>query len=285
MRFFDLFRRKKDPAAQGARNVVLPDGKVASPRLAAILPKLEAVALPCLRITAKASDDLFLFDSKFGGHPYWPAGKPYPVDSDGQSLYLLAQLNFSQMPALEGYPSKGILQFYLSADDLYGFNSDNPTDQRHFRVVYFADTTAMALDDFTFLDAQARDSALPVSRPLQLQFTPDKDYYSFSDVRLPEALIDELLGEDLPVKGQRLPEDELVELYPDTGHKMGGYACFTQQDPRHDEAYKDYVLLLQIDSQLPHICWGDVGVGHFFIHPDDLKRNDFSRVLYNWDCT
>ena len=285
MRFFDLFRRKKDLSEQEAPKLVLADGKAASPWLAAILPKLEAVALPCIRITAKAADDLFLFDSKFGGYPYWPAGKPYPVDRHGQYLYLLAQLNFSQMPALEGYPDKGILQFYLSANDLYGLDYDNPTDQSNFRVVYFADTTAMALDDFGFLDTQARDSDLPVSRPLQLQFTPDKDYYSFSDVRLPEGFIDELLVDNPPVKGQQPLEEELAALYPDTGHKMGGYACFTQQDPRHEEAYKDYVLLLQIDSQFPHICWGDVGVGNFFIHPGDLKRNNFSRVLYNWDCT
>lgn len=284
MRFFDFLRRRKEAFQQAAPKVVLPDGKAASPRLAALLPKLEAVALPCLRITAKASGDLFLFDSKFGGHPYWPAGKPYPVDSDGQFLYLLAQLNFSQLPPLEGFPNEGILQFYLSADDLYGLDYDKPTDQSHFRVVYFADTTGVALDDFSFLDAQTRDSALPVSRPMQLQFVPDKDYYSFSDVRLPEALIDELLAEDLPVKGQPLPEEELVALYPDTGHKMGGYAYFTQQDPR-EGAYKEYVLLLQIDSQLPDICWGDVGVGNFFLHPDDLKQKDFSRVLYNWDCT
>lgn len=32
------------------------------------------------------------------------------------------------------------------------------------------------------------------------------------------------------------------------------------------------------------IMWGDCGVANFFIHPDDLKNKDFSKVLYNWDC-
>ena len=32
------------------------------------------------------------------------------------------------------------------------------------------------------------------------------------------------------------------------------------------------------------IMWGDCGVGNFFISSDDLKRLDFSRVLYTWDC-
>ncbi|MBO7381562.1 MAG: DUF1963 domain-containing protein, partial [Neisseriaceae bacterium] len=39
----------------------------------------------------------------------------------------------------------------------------------------------------------------------------------------------------------------------------------------------------QIDSK-NGIMWGDAGVGNFFITADDLKKRDFSRVLYNWDC-
>ena len=32
------------------------------------------------------------------------------------------------------------------------------------------------------------------------------------------------------------------------------------------------------------MLWGDVGVCKFFIHPQDLAKRDFSKVLYNWDC-
>ena len=49
--------------------------------------------------------------------------------------------------------------------------------------------------------------------------------------------------------------------------------------------YRDYVLLLQLDSDEANgMMWGDLGVCHFYIHPDDLRRRDFSRVLYNWEC-
>ena len=27
------------------------------------------------------------------------------------------------------------------------------------------------------------------------------------------------------------------------------------------------------------------GVGNFFINREDLLRRDFSRILYNWDCS
>lgn len=290
MSFFDLFRRKKEelPKPQPAKQqptVMLPDGKMVTQRLATYLSKLESIALPCIRIDAKPATDLFLFDSKFGGDPYWPADRPYPTDGEGKPMYLLAQLNFSQIPRLEGFPENGLLQFYASADSMYGLNLDRPTDQTSFRVIYFDNTEAPALDHFHFLHEEGRRDALPLERPMQLSFTPDKDYYSFSNFRLPEERMDELLG-DLPGDEEfRLMEEEMAKVYPDNGHKIGGYAYFTQYDPRDDKAYDDYILLLQIDSQLPDICWGDVGVGNFFIDPEDLKRKDFSRVLYNWDCT
>lgn len=80
--------------------------------------------------------------------------------------------------------------------------------------------------------------------------------------------------------------DAAFDDLDNTGHKIGGYAYFTQNDPRIMQAqYRDRILLLQIDSQRPAILWGDVGVGKFFIHPDALARKDFSEVLYNWDCS
>jgi uncharacterized protein YwqG len=47
-------------------------------------------------------------------------------------------------------------------------------------------------------------------------------------------------------------------------------------------------LLLQIDSDgkggKDRVLWGDVGIGGFFINGEALRRGDFSRVLFNWDC-
>ena len=45
-----------------------------------------------------------------------------------------------------------------------------------------------------------------------------------------------------------------------------------------DYDYKD-------GEQGKDIMWGDVGVANFFIRPEDLKNKDFSKVLYNWDCS
>ena len=46
-----------------------------------------------------------------------------------------------------------------------------------------------------------------------------------------------------------------------------------------------------LDSQLAEnrgepdlVLWGDCGVGNFFISREALKKRDFSRVGYHWDC-
>ena len=72
---------------------------------------------------------------------------------------------------------------------------------------------------------------------------------------------------------------------------MLGYPFFTQSDPRYGDLMDEFgTLLLQIDSEgepgtgKDRILWGDVGIGGFFINEENLKRGDFSRVLFNWDC-
>jgi uncharacterized protein YwqG len=46
------------------------------------------------------------------------------------------------------------------------------------------------------------------------------------------------------------------------------------------------LLLLQIDQPgkaEPFEIWGNNGLGYFFIHPNDLKKRDFSKVKFYWD--
>ena len=50
------------------------------------------------------------------------------------------------------------------------------------------------------------------------------------------------------------------------------------------------VMLFQFDSDFHLenrgylVCWGDVGVANFFINREALKRRNFTKVAYNWDC-
>ena len=68
-----------------------------------------------------------------------------PVILDGK-LYLLAQLNFSQLPQLRGCPAQGLLQFFIDGEDtLYGADYDNPQSQRSWRVRYLPNVPVTAL--------------------------------------------------------------------------------------------------------------------------------------------
>ena len=59
-----------------------------------------------------------IFDSKFGGVPYWDMTKDYPFDEKNKKMMLLAQINFTK-EALESdcLPKEGMLQFFINAED------------------------------------------------------------------------------------------------------------------------------------------------------------------------
>lgn len=229
---------------------------------------------PYISISAIPDENLSLTQSKFGGLPYLPKDMSYPT-ANGKYLYLLAQLNFSEIPYLSPYPEKGILQFYLADDDIYGINSNDPVTQSGFRVIYFPDIDhANAQDDFSFLPPTLHS---PLSK---------KSYWlAFEAGQMP------VIYPDYRFDGyfKEINDDAVIEAYIDKyhvpGHRIGGYAYFTQSDPRgYTQKCSDMeMLLLQIDSD-ENIYWGDMGVANFFISKDDLLKRDFSRVMYNWDC-
>ncbi|ONG38702.1 hypothetical protein BKE30_11040 [Alkanindiges hydrocarboniclasticus] len=241
-----------------------------------------------LAIEAKPAAQLDLWQSKFGGLPYSPLDQPYPVDDEGSPLVLLAQFNFAELPTLENFPDQGILQFYIAADDdLYGADFDQPFKQDSFRVVYFEEVIrdeSQLLTDFGFLP-QIPDRLTPITGQYALHAVLKQAPVSLSDFSFSRWMLRE------PYSGDE--NDQFYEIYNEqfgsTGHKLGGYPFFTQADPReYDQDIQDYILLFQMDSDYSSdvdIMWGDVGVANFFIRPEDLKNRDFSKVLYNWDCS
>lgn len=81
-------------------------------------------------------------DSHLGGVPYVPHNGQIPTDKDGSQLWLCAQINFEQMPHMEGFPESGILQVFLSdmgLDDfgLCGEDTDNGTAQENWKIAYY----------------------------------------------------------------------------------------------------------------------------------------------------
>lgn len=249
--------------------------------------EIEKTKCSFISIEAMPVEDLTLEESKFGHYPMLPLDFDYPKDSQGQYMYPLAQINFNDLPSLSSYPSTGYLQFYISGyDDAFGLNFDNAQSQKDFRVLYFEnEEVEQHQTDFSFLDEVMKLDTLPLSKPHSLNFFIKEEYIGIGDAHYEksEHNIEKLISARFPELEEELT-DEVYDNYQSSGHKIGGYAHFAQDDPRsYNENLNDYILLLQIDTD-EEIMWGDSGVANFFIHKEDLAGKNFSRVLYNWDC-
>ena len=79
-------------------------------------------------------------DSHLGGVPYVPHDKQIPTDEKGNQLWLCAQINFAQMPRLDGFPDRGIFQLFASdfdADGGFGFYAGECEEQSGWKAVYY----------------------------------------------------------------------------------------------------------------------------------------------------
>lgn len=251
---------------------------------------VDATLRPCAEIELLPQAKLLPWQSKLGGDPYLLSRADYPVDSEGEPMQFLAQINFAETLPLPEFPATGILQFFISnTDGRYGANNDDVEEQDNFRVQYLADLLTQPdqlVTDFSFLP-DFEDG--PLQGSAALKFTPKIIPVTGADYRF-----DRVLGEILDQVDDQLRWEYYEKIAGGEGHRLGGYPGFTQDDPRMYEselqAY-DY-LLLQFDSQILEsdagdflrLMWGDSGIANFMITAEALAKRDFSAVLFNWDC-
>ncbi|HNT78324.1 MAG TPA: ankyrin repeat domain-containing protein [Anaerolineae bacterium] len=252
------------------QRLVIPEGLLAYKE--ALLDSVR----PFIDILPYPDDATELWESKFGGLPYLPRDCPYPLDGEGNPLFFLAQINFAETPPLAGFPTGGILAFYIYANYVYSLTADN-TRQERFRVLYFEDVThddAALTSDFDFLPLFAYP---PVERPLGLRFRMDYAPVSNEDYRFEQHI-----GQPFYTLDAGMTFEEQMAFFKMRRCKLGGYPGSTQDCPI-DADNPQQVLLLQISCG-EHLTWGDGGLANFFISPVDWLKRDFSRVLYNWNC-
>ena len=222
------------------------------------------------------SEQLRLWQSKVGGFPYLPKNHEYPTDPNGKPLSLLAQINFADVPKLDLFPEKGILQIYLgdAGDYLCGINYENPTDQSYFRVLFFPEVMYdkdVLITDFEFLpiddDVPGLCPATPIKFDLRYEPISSSDY----------CFEQTILGDN--------EDDEIVDIYRKkfggSGDKIGGYPDFVQCDPRGSESGEDeFILLMQLDAGFEINAWGDgFGRGCLGFCVNGVSSNSVKSVL------
>jgi uncharacterized protein YwqG len=250
--------------------------------LAPFIEKIKATRKEAMKITPRPEVPSTPWQSCFGGNPYLPASAEFPVNDQGEHLFFLAQINFEEAPRMNAFPEKGLLQFFIFDDATYGQDAEDPYRQNSWRVVYYPeiirDPSAL-VSDFSFL-REYNNPPLTIGQAYSLSFEISFEYLPVDDYRF-ELIFGRGFFKQFG-ENSWMVFDEYYERFGADGHKLGGYPDFAQDDPRSPE--ENLELLFQLDSDYDIQCmWGDVGVGNFFIRPEELEALDFSRVYYHWD--
>ncbi|MBK7477172.1 MAG: DUF1963 domain-containing protein [Haliscomenobacter sp.] len=241
--------------------------------------------LDFIRISLAAQRPAFPWSSSLGGRPYLPISAAFPATPEGIPLFFLAQINFEETPRLKGFPTRGLLQFFIFDDPMYGCAGWGKPSGDRFKICYYPDpiyAPEALVTDFSFLRPYA-DPPLARETALGLSFTLEEEFPGPSDYRFDRHFGKQFFqsfGED---------EEEVWDFFyrlsaSNSYHKIGGYAYFTQEDPRSPELPMQLLLQLDSDSAIG-LQWGDMGIAHFFIPPADLAAMNFSNVSYHWDCS
>lgn len=220
-------------------------------------------------------------------------------------------------------PKQGILQFFIEDDDVLGVEKHQIRFWKNVDLAQNEIELNKTIDDLREIYGNnGSEYWLPfnINRQFLMQFelSSQSTHFHCVEYRQFSAQIDELKDKDIYDYLDEFGEKLSMEYYKSyeyfaevssyNRHLILGYPEFTQEDPRYFVEYSDdpnlicyddveynaafssYISLLQIDSHYndhggEDIIWGDCGIANFFIHPDDLKNADFSKLVYYWDCS
>ncbi len=297
--FWDRWRKKLAHESVPAAASGSGQGGGLSPMLLDELRQtLAPVMRPCAAIElAGAATEVT--GSYLTGHPYLPAGVDWPTGPAGPQVFI-GQVNFAEVGTLPGFPTSGLLQWFVEADDTYGLTFDDTAGVAGFTARWYPTTTAGSVrpPDAPTPTATLDDLPIEFVGPTALRFRSASSIPDWDD--LPEQIRSDTVWERMAlalgesrsepgflyaehVRGATSPLPEVR-----TTSKVGGYASFTQDDPRGQGGYPAAdsgrsELILELDS-LDVGGWGDSGIAHLFGDPAALAAGDTGSLRYHWDC-
>jgi uncharacterized protein YwqG len=253
------------------------------------------------RLTLNEGREPSITSSKIGGHPYWPAGKDYPVDDKGEKMMMILQVNCAEAGLKNPLPERGMIQWFISLnpDRMYGCKGNYDEDGTGFRVVYHENIGESATPVDVPTHGSVDEAFTPVKREVAIDVVKEDTAMGVSDGRFNRLFFDivkEITGVDHQNKMwyEYMDNDDCLHFEQNMGmkrprHQILGYPVFSQDDACRDISQHD-TLLFQLDSQFSTadrkelVMWGDMGSGFIFINRDDLAARNFSRAYYCWDC-
>jgi len=239
--------------------------------------------------------------SKIGGRPYWPAGKEFPVDGQGDKMLMIMQINCEEAGLRSPLPERGMLQWYISLNPerMYGCQGNYNEDGSGFCVCHHQDIIEEAIEVKAPTHDTVEDRFSPVKREVSIDIEREPTCMGVSDGRFNRLffeIVKEITGTEHTDKMwyEYLDNPDCLYLEQNMGmkrpcHQMLGYPVYSQDEARRDIERHD-TLLFQLDSQFSTVdrkelvMWGDMGSGFIYVNSEDLTALDFSRAYYCWDC-
>lgn len=234
----------------------------------------------CYKIDLIA-DEPTILDDKLGGKPYLPIGEEYPKDKDGNNLALLLQINLKNVD-LDGYPKKGILEIFTD------INVDYPCQ---YAIKYFEED----LDYQTELPDINMNNYI-VNKSYKINLIKDFCYMPINDYRFNKTfipIVNDCCGTSFKYTselddyfGNLAWYDKLCDSFENPAILIGGYADFTQNDPRYDMKDNKDECLFKLDSCASYdkIHIGDSGILFVIISKNDIENHYFDNAIVDWDC-
>lgn len=204
----------------------------------------------------------------------------WPQGYNDQPMCLIAQLNLAELPALEGYPTEGLLQFFVADDFSFG-TDESLTDGKPGCLVRLIPTT-----EFSQVRAEEHPAHYADFLLSGGGFTVSGELFQqpLSTAENP-VVLHELGNYGLPTDAasQRKLRRIIAAQEPETFPTIygDGWGIFFHWDPR--EVGDGQRLLFQLHAHSADgvdLILGSEGCMSFFIKEDALTRGDFSQVSY-----
>jgi uncharacterized protein YwqG len=258
--------------------------------------RLAAATLPVAWVTLVTEPPPGATTSRIGGRPYADSPRrKWPVrGKECQPMLFLAQINFAEVPPLEDFPRKGLLQLFGLTDKRGDLEfMDKPAD----RVIrWYPDpegTLTLPVPDAL--------SQLRKRGSFSQRLIRDGFGMTFAAGTAPASPYNWPYFEDHPDIERRMAENEEVErrvmdwdksveaMIERDGEEhrnwIGGHPRFVQEDVRSEPRLRKLNRVLLHLSSDDDICIGDAGELNLMISRKDLRNLQFDKAYYTWDCS
>ena len=290
---FNIFKKKK---LDNSNSIEIPKELRMSALMNILNNYKEATKEDCYKVILEQEGNVSILDSKIGGNYYIPISSDYPKDRYGNYMFLLVQINFSNY-LFDIFPPEGILQIFVTKDyNEYKIKYYKDIKENYKTVFPNIDTSNFICKDSVKISFEKSISYMPVSdyrssnlinqyvnniinNPSDFEVFKQIIKFDYEEFYMSKFDYQNFLNNPDSVL-YKLIESAIYYKIKNDYITIGGYADFTQSDPReNDELLSNKTeCLFKIDDQEESFYLGD-GIINILISTDDLQNQKFENSV------